>query len=345
METSRLNSLQTDENLSKNARTLDVSVIIPTRNRPDELRVVLNCILNQTRYPKEVIVVDDSDGSRTENLINENADSFLTKRVVLNYVRNTKERSLTAARNLGTGIAKSEIVLFFDDDVILNSNYIEEILNVYKRHVDAVGVQGYVKINGSSSLTNAISRVFYLSHHAKDTWEILPSGEEIFPAPLSKIINCPRLSGANQSYRRFVFQCFSFDEALKGYGFGEDMDFSFRVFKKYRNGLYVTPYARLVHKESTNSRLPKKSRTCMKTVYNLYFFYKHIPQTFLNKAIFIWSKIGQLTTMLEELLLKRKTKSDRLQILFLIDSYFYALKHCGEIKRGNLTFFNEILMN
>lgn len=332
-----------NERFAKDVSSLNVSMVIPTNNRPEELRRLLNCLLIQTISPREIIVIDDSKDSRTENLISQNIENFLTNKIMLRHVRNRKEKNLTSARNLGVKMAEFEIVMFLDDDVVLNDDYVEEILNVYRKNVNAIGVQGYIEVRYDSPLLNAIGRVFYLSHHAQDVWRILPSGEEISPVPLSRVINCPRLSGANQSYRRFIFKRFKFDETLKGYGFGEDKDFSFRVYKEYGNCLYATPYARLVHNESNKSRLPKKSRTYMTEVYGAYFFCKNIPQTFANKVLYVWSRIGQLLITLGTLLFKKKREFEWQQIMFLANSYLCILKHYEEIRIGNLAFFNEPL--
>ena len=38
---------------------LKISLIIPTYNRPDELTVALRSVLEQTRLPDELVIVDD----------------------------------------------------------------------------------------------------------------------------------------------------------------------------------------------------------------------------------------------------------------------------------------------
>jgi len=336
---------QTNDASVRHLCDLTVSVIIPTRNRPEELSTLLTCLSEQTVRPREIIVIDDSDDSKTEQLVRENAGELRIKRITLSYARNENEKSLTIARNLGVSLAKFEIIMFLDDDVELYNNYLEEVLKVYARNPAAVGVQGYFKTGRNNSLSNAMHKVFYLSQSVQNKWQILPSGQEVFPIPLTKTIDCPRLSGANHSYRKQVFKLLSFDETLKGYGFGEDKDFSYRVSKKYPKGLYCTPNAKLIHKESTKARLPRKSQLYMESVNDLYFFYKNIPQTLSNKAIYAWSRIGLLIAMFTGLLLKSKTKAYLPQIAYLLSSYLWAMKHSREIKTGNLSFADEVLRN
>jgi hypothetical protein len=62
--------------------------------------------------------------------------------------------------------------------------------------------------------------------------------------PLEKVQEVDFFHGYAMSFRRNIFQEFSFDEKkYQRYGLGEDQDFSYRVSKKYK--LVVTPRAKL----------------------------------------------------------------------------------------------------
>jgi len=322
---------------------MKVSIIVSTFERAGELKDLLHSLLKQTKLPKEVIIVDDSNNFKTRDLVEQMYKDFSDMHIALMYRRNTRGKSLTIARNIGTECARGEIILFLDDDVILDEKYIENILKVYKNYPNAMGVQGYRKRNDFSSLNNLIHKFFRLHSLEKDRWVVLPSGE-VQPYPLTKIISCERLSGMNQSYRREIFQSFMFDEKLKRWAYMEDVDFSYRVYKSYPSSLYVTPYARVVHKSSEVLTLSERSETYMITIYGIYFFYKNIKQGIVNKLIFAWSTVGRLVIMLGGLLrMKRKFPKARWRFIHLLCSYAYALKHLKEIKSGDLTFFNKTL--
>ena len=92
------------------------SVVICTRDRPDELRRCLACLPQQTLPPREVIVVDNA--SRDER----------TREVALaagvTYVREDRP-GLDIARNTGARRATAPIVVYTDDDVLLHPDWLE----------------------------------------------------------------------------------------------------------------------------------------------------------------------------------------------------------------------------
>lgn len=104
---------------------MEVSVIIPTYNRVKDVDECLDSIILQRILPKEVIIVDDSDNDEIKNLVEHRKDKFKEKDIVLRYIRNEKEKSLTIARNIGIENATGDTILFLDDDVILDKNYIK----------------------------------------------------------------------------------------------------------------------------------------------------------------------------------------------------------------------------
>ena len=86
-----------------------VSVIIPTKNRPELLKRAIASVLAQTFRDFEAIIVDDGDGSASAI-----AESFHDPRT--RYVRNEGARGGGAARNRGAREAQGEYLAFLDDD-------------------------------------------------------------------------------------------------------------------------------------------------------------------------------------------------------------------------------------
>lgn len=87
-----------------------VSVIIPTRNRPDELEHAVSSVLGQS-YPNiEIIVVNDggTDVRAVVNRLNSNHSVF--------YETISHQSGTGAARNVGIGKARGQYLAFLDDD-------------------------------------------------------------------------------------------------------------------------------------------------------------------------------------------------------------------------------------
>ena len=102
---------------------MQISLIIPTKNRRKELIKLLDSILFQTRKPKEVFVIDQSSScGLTKNEINRYKNELN-----LNYIYDPGIKGLVEAKMLGVRLSVCEIISFLDDDLSLEENYFEEI--------------------------------------------------------------------------------------------------------------------------------------------------------------------------------------------------------------------------
>jgi GT2 family glycosyltransferase len=118
---------------------MDISVIIVTYNRCDDLRECLASIFRQT-YPAgrvEVIVVDDGSTDRTPSLLKQ-----ITRRHPRVHCASQANQGPAAARNLGLKRASGEFIFFFDDDCWAEENLLERLMQCAHRHlgVAAFGV-------------------------------------------------------------------------------------------------------------------------------------------------------------------------------------------------------------
>ena len=89
---------------------MDVSVIIPTRNRRALLATTLRSVLRQRDVDLEVIVVDDASIDDTGALLAALADPRVR------VIRHDSCQGVSAARNHGIAEAKAEWIAFLDDD-------------------------------------------------------------------------------------------------------------------------------------------------------------------------------------------------------------------------------------
>ena len=100
-----------------------ISVIIPVFNGAKYLPRCLDSLLNQTFQDWIAICIDDGSTDNTAAVLDEYADH--DKRFVVVHKKNA---GVSAARNDGIKLAKSEYVHFMDADDILDDNYYEEII-------------------------------------------------------------------------------------------------------------------------------------------------------------------------------------------------------------------------
>jgi len=105
-----------------------VSVIVTTYNEEKNIADCLKSILDQTRKPDEIIVVDDGSQDKTVEIVSK----FPVKLI------KTEHRERSHARNIGWKEAKGDIVCFAEADCIFNKIWLEEILKTFQKGADAV---------------------------------------------------------------------------------------------------------------------------------------------------------------------------------------------------------------
>lgn len=106
---------------------VDISVVIPTYNRRHCVLSAVESVLNQTRVPLEIIVVDDGSTDGTETL-------FATSHPLVQYVSKANG-GVSSARNYGVSLARGSWVAFLDSDDTWSTEKIE-------RQIDCVNQYG-----------------------------------------------------------------------------------------------------------------------------------------------------------------------------------------------------------
>jgi len=271
---------------------IKVSVVIPTKERAQDLRVCVGSLLKQTVTPDEIIIVDSSQNEKLRSLLKQNFYESISRIKYIHSKVNTNE-----ARNIGVQLSSGDIVFFFDDDVALNRDYIEEVVKVFMENGEKKigGVMGNIKNmrRDTTSLKTNIRRLFFLDHFGNGQW--LPSGLPTWIHGKHKITKTGFLSGCMSAYRREVLREFAFDPnlgRLSGYSFLDDVDMSARVSQKYK--LLYTPSAKLEHRQSKEARINPKILKRQLIANHFYLFKKNTPKHFQNVFAFFSSIIGML---------------------------------------------------
>lgn len=115
---------------------MSVSVIIPAYNAQATIRRAVGTVLDQTRPPAEVIIVDDASTDETRAVVRQMAQA--DARVKL--IESVANRGPAAARNIGFRAAQGEWVAIQDADDAWCDNRLELMLAAAERYaVDFVG--------------------------------------------------------------------------------------------------------------------------------------------------------------------------------------------------------------
>lgn len=194
---------------------MKLSVIVVTYQRPDCVRRCLECLMNQSRHPDEVIVVDASNDRLTAEVVAGFAEVI--------YLRNESGFGrMTASRNIGLLHASGDIIAFVDDDAFAEPGWAEAIVAGYSE--DAVGAVGGRALNrrpgeaeiGRDQVGKVLANGVHTGHFAADP---------------GRMIDVDHIMGCNMSFRRGVLaELGGFREDYPGIsGVREDTDMSLRV--------------------------------------------------------------------------------------------------------------------
>ncbi len=213
---------------------------------------MLASLRTQPTQPLEVLVIDQS------------ASPYVLEPFAgLKHVYDPHLSGLTAARNRGVNIATGDILLFFDDDVVLESDCVLEIARLFESRPDVVGAQCAIHNPWDDqplTLYDVSRRIF---EHG--FFNARPKRERHGPVP--RLID-----GLASAYRRTLFEHERFDESLPGYGLAEDWDFTKRAASYGR--LAIAESARVRHEHSSLNRLNPGAYMRARRTNTLYLYEK-----------------------------------------------------------------------
>ena len=208
------------------------SIIVPVFNRPDEVDELLASLLTQSFTDFEVIIVEDGSQKPCEDICKKYAD-----RINLHYFMKPNSGP-GQSRNYGAERAKGEYLLILDSDVVLPKSYLNAIEEELKREpADAFGGPDAAH----ESFTDTQKAISYSMTSFFTTGGIRGGKKK-----LDKFY--PR--SFNMGIRRDVYM------ELEGFSkmrFGEDIDFSIRIFKAGKR-CRLFPEAWVWHKRRTDFR-------------------------------------------------------------------------------------------
>ncbi len=266
----------------------NISVIIPTKDRPNELKRFLKSLDVQSLQPDELIIVDASENEKTFSLISEKK---ITSKYYIKYIKS--KPGLTRQKNIGVTESNGRLLFFFDDDVVLDRKFIEIINDTFIEfeEYNVVGITGRITNNQISIklIDKLVKKAFFLTDCGKGKVKLSGLPEHRMDRKLSFVNVLP---GGCTAYSRKIFSHYLFDENLTGYSYLEDIDFSYRVSQKFR--LLYQPLARCEHFPTTFKEANARSLRKMLARNHFYLFKKNMPKDLFHLYAFGMSLIGLL---------------------------------------------------
>ena len=224
-------------------------LIIPTKNRSEQI-IQLICRLRDLNLTfSELIVVDSSNNFHSNKIISE---------CKIQNIKYYKTKSSTSfQRNFGMNKMNKNIeyVMFMDDDVVLLNDTFEKINKCIEKFGKDPAIAGFGfnqtekrKKSFLDKLKNL--RIFeYLNIYPSTPGKVAKSGWQ------SKILNLQNDILGDWTFTTICtykfedIKNFNFDESFGEYSYLEDLDFSLNLMKKNKK-IYISSEAKFLHPEN-----------------------------------------------------------------------------------------------
>lgn len=201
--------------MSNNSPVIHVSAVICTRNRGDKIASAVQSVLRCEHPSFDLTIIDQS----TDDLTRDAVEKMALEEPRLKYVFSS-EPGLSKAYNNGVARTTGDIIVFTDDDCIVDPDWITTIVDAFESEPDGDLLYGRVIAAGSTAddtrLTPALD---------------IPVAERLAKGEGFKVFGM----GANFAARRRLFvKAGGFDEMLGGGGplwSSQDYDLEYRAYQ------------------------------------------------------------------------------------------------------------------
>jgi len=291
---------------------MEISVVIPTRNRKASLMSLLEN-LRQSLYPvSQVVIVDSSDHPmEPQEYLSSGLDNII-------YLRS--EPSVCVQRNMGIRAATSPWVFICDDDIEVPTDYLQKLVAHIRDHPEAGAVSGVVlqqegeEWKGSYPVTSAkellLKYLFRLgfwgeiackgnnviirklkAYYARKGNHISRSGWPVITNFSGKYFTVPVYGLGASLVRREWLLSSPYDEVLDKHGIGDNYGVAIGFPGV---GIQVLNAAVVYHHQESSGRLQKPLQYFRRALALDYFIRRGKNQRHVKRGWLLYSLFGNL---------------------------------------------------
>lgn len=283
---------------------LAYSAVIPTKDRWEDAGAAVEVLLDQSRLPERIVVVDASEPAYAPS-------SSLAARAAglgVDLVVIPSRPSVSAQRNAGARRVDTPVVLFLDDDVRLAPDYAEVLLARW----EAAGLEAFGGMAGTPSvvprqgaLARALRRLAMLNYvdPVREGMTLRRSGKVRYVPEPRRAVQVPALGAGATAYRTDLALAHPFDERFPGYAPGEDLEMAFRVAAAAP--LLQTPEVRWTHLWDPRERA-SPSRWYVRGRCETYFRLRRLDRSPVTLAAFGLSLLAESALALADSVRERE---------------------------------------
>lgn len=111
-----------------------ITIVMPTFNKASRIKIALKYLkFLKSHQDVELIIINDGSTDNTKKVVDDYFSSLPQHYYKRVKVINTENKGRASARNEGFFAAENDLVLFLDDDVIVDPNLVEEHISRHKK--------------------------------------------------------------------------------------------------------------------------------------------------------------------------------------------------------------------
>lgn len=260
-----------------------ISVLVPTFQRPQDLRRCLAALTAQTRSPDEVIVITRDLDQQSHQLLEQ-----WNYRPWLNMV-DVGEPGVIKALNQGLRHATGDIITITDDDSAPHPDWLARIEKHFTddEQLGGLGGRDVVHENGAviEARTANVGRIDALGR--------IVGNHHVGLGPARRV---DHLKGVNMSWRRVAMENLAFDERLKGEGAQVYFELAFSLAVQKRGwSIKYDPAVLVDHYPAPRFDVDQRNRINFQAIenasFNLYWaLLSHMAPGLRRTSAILWEK-------------------------------------------------------
>lgn len=250
-----------------------ISVIIPTYNRASVLSKTLPSYINQKNVD-EIIIVDDNGTDNTFEVIEDFINHYKEEQISIRYIRHSRHKGAAEVRLTGITEAKNRYVVFGEDDVIFDTNYVQALYDdMEETNADIIGGR-IILLKDGESYDGGIRRYNELEMPVMDYSNLWGNFGVNVPGPAEvPFVHACFLA------KKEIYSEITYDTNFPGNGYREETDPQISALKIGKKIIY-TPNAICYHLPRSMTSTGGQRMNALRYGYwtirnNIYFLKKH----------------------------------------------------------------------
>jgi len=203
----------------------ELAIVVPTKNRPDNVRKLLESLSTQSCKPGQVILVDG--GNSIEQVVMAFDRTIPVEYYVCRPPGQIRQRELGLGK-LGTQI---RLVAFLDDKIMLAPDALEMMLACWNRVESETAGIGFNITNVSQPAYSRCYKYFFV--RSTPPGKVSLSGSNAIFPNLTEDLRTEWLGGGYTVWRKEILDMYPQREVDTRWAAGEDLRFSYPIGREY----------------------------------------------------------------------------------------------------------------